>query len=158
LNSDNLCSICKSKLERGETNQTEIDVSRYLNELSQKVRSLQSAKIEKVIGSSAIIIIAAKGDAGKMVGKGGTIVKALAKKFGKSIKIIEKTGNMREFVQSLISPAMMNGINVVYTPNGEIHKLRIPIDHKKSITLEKEDMEEMVFSLFNKKMKVIFEN
>ncbi|MBU3897225.1 MAG: hypothetical protein KJ697_04860 [Nanoarchaeota archaeon] len=158
LNSDALCSICKSKLERGETNQIEINISRFINELSRKVRSLENVKIEKAIESGTIVIVTAKGDAGKMVGKGGTIVKALAKKFGKPIKIIEKTEVMRDFMQSLISPAMITGVNIIYTPDGEIYKLRISSEHKKNMTIEKEDIMKIGSSVFDKKIEIIFEN
>ncbi len=158
LKSDMLCSACKEKLETDRTTQAEIDISRFIYELSGKVRSLQEAKIEKIIESNIILIIAGKGDAAKLVGKGGSVVKALAKQFGKSIKIIEQSDDFKEFMQNLVSPAVIRAMNIIYTPEGEIYKLRIPLTYKNNLSVKEEDLSDISLSLFKRKAEIVFEN
>lgn len=122
------------------------------------MKSLGDVKIEKIIESSVILIITGKGDGGKVVGKGGAVVKSLAKKFSKSVRVVEQVGNFKEFVQSLISPAVIKGVNTVYTPQGETYKIRIPAEHKSALNVKNEDIEQIVSSLFNKKVELLFEN
>ncbi len=158
LKSDMLCNACKEKLETDRTTQSEIDISRFIYELSDKVKSLKDVKIEKIIESNVILIISGKGDAAKLVGKGGSVVKALAKQFGKSIKIVEQTDDFKQFIQTLITPATVIGVNIIYTPQGEIYKLRIGKSQEKIISIRREDISDISKLLFNHKTEIVFEN
>ena len=157
LKSNDLCEICKKKLETDKITQAEIDISRFICELSEKVGSLQDVKIKKIIESNNIIIISGKGDGGKLVGKAGTVVKVLAKQFGKSIKIVEKTDNYKDFMNNLISPNVIKAINIVYTPNGEIYKLRIT-STEKTLPIQKDEISHISLSMFGNKAEIVFEN
>ena len=158
LKSDMLCSACKERLETDKTTQAEIDISRFIYKLSEKVKSLQDAKIEKIIESNNILIIAGKGDGAKLVGKGGSVVKALAKEYGKSIRIVEQTSNFKEFVQNMISPATILGVNIMFTPQGETYKIRIPSSFRNNVSISNEEMSDMSSNLFGKKSQIVFEN
>lgn len=158
LKSDMLCSACQGRLETNKITKTEIDVSRFIYTLSNKVKSLGDVKIEKVIDSNSLIIIAKKGDAAKLVGKGGSVVKALAKQFGKSIKIIEQSGNFKEFMINLLSPVNITGVNILYTPSGEIHKIRVAGVQKTNVSISNEDIISIASALFNKKAEIVVEN
>ncbi|MDD5416812.1 MAG: hypothetical protein PHU12_02440 [Candidatus Aenigmarchaeota archaeon] len=157
LSSETLCNACKNKLDLNEITQTEIDVSKFVNELSGSIKSLQDVKIEKVIDSNIFIIISGKGDGAKLVGKGGSVVKALAKKFGKGIKIIENINEFRPFIESLVSPAVVNGINTIYSQNGEKLKIRIPSSFKSNMVVSIEDVINISESMFDKKVEVVFD-
>ena len=104
LRSSLLCSACKEKIDNGKISDTEVDVLKFLFRLSDRVRSLADIRIIRVIDSDIILIISGKGDAAKIVGKGGSVVKALAKEFGKSIKVIEEAGDFKDFLSKLLSP------------------------------------------------------
>ena len=158
LKSDILCSACQNKLETNKITKAEIDVSRFVYVLSDKVKSLGDIKIEKVIESNSLIIVAKKGDAAKLVGKGGSVVKALAKQFGKSIKIIEQSGNFKEFMINLLSPINITGINVLYTPSGEVYKIRVTGIQKTPMPMNNEDVIQLASSLFNKQAEIVVEN
>lgn len=158
LKSDMLCSACQEKLETNKITQTEIDISRFIYALSSKVKSLQEVTVEKIIESNSIIIIAKKGDAAKLVGRGGSVVKALAKEFKKSVKIIEQNENFKEFMQGIVSPAVIQAINIVYTPNGELYRIRIPSSQKNNIPVKNEELAEIAENMFGKKAEIVLEN
>jgi len=157
LESDSLCDICKQRMAIDRITQIEVEVSRFLFNLSKKVKTLEDISIEKVINANTIIIISGNGDGPRLVGKGGTIVKALAKKFGKSIRIIEKTKDYKQFIQCVIAPSTLKAVNTIYTPTGEKYKLRIKNLDKNS-TLNEEDIIDLSLAIFNKKVEIVFEN
>ena len=78
LSSDMLCSECQTKLDQGNITEKDVAVSRFLMILSDKVKSLSDIKIIKIIDSECLIIVSKIGDAAKLVGKNGFVVKALA--------------------------------------------------------------------------------
>ena len=157
LNSDILCGGCAAKLQSGELNQTEIDVSRFIHMLSDKVKSLQDAKLLKVIDTDVLLIVAGKGDAAKLVGKSGSIVKALAKKYNKSIRVVEHS-DFKTFITEAAHPLTVSGFNVVYTPSGEVYRLRVPSAQKQKQHISEAALASVAQQLFGKKIEVVFED
>lgn len=157
LNSSILCSACQEKLTSGKVSESEISVLKFLFRLSDKVRSLADIKIIKVIDSSTIIIISGKGDAAKIVGKGGSVVKALAKEFGKSIKVIEEADNIKDFSQRLLSPVPIIGVNTIFAIDGERFKIRIAESHKGKMHISQDTFSEIMSNIYKNKAEISFE-
>jgi transcription antitermination factor NusA-like protein len=157
LKSDILCSACQEKLNRGEANKTEIDVSRFLYKLSEKMRSLKDVKILKVIDCGVLLIISGRGDAAKIVGREGAIVKKIAKEFRKSIRILEEAPSFKDFVEELISPTPINGINTLYKENEEIYRIRISNLQKGHLMISPEIFSKIISNFYNVKAELVFE-
>ena len=98
LKSKILCNACQDKLSKGIITKGEIEISKYIFKLSEKMRSIRNVKIIKIINSDVLIIVTGRGDAARLVGKGGSVVKLIAKKFRKSIRILEEASNFKEFI------------------------------------------------------------
>ncbi len=156
LKSDILCGACKEKFDSGATTQLEIDISRFLFNLAGKVKSLADIKILKVFDFKLIIIITARGDGAKIVGRGGSIVKVLAKKFKKPIKVIEHS-QFKEFIQNLLQPVSFLGVNTVYTLNGEFYKVRIAEAQQARLQFSQEEFSEIIKALYGCKTELSFE-
>jgi len=157
LKSNFLCSYCQEKFDKKEISQTDIEISRYLYELSEKAKSLKDAKIKKIIDAGVLLIITERGDAAKLVGKDGYVVKALAKKFRKSIRVLEEAPDMKKFVQDLISPTIVNGINTLYTPLGTIYRVRVPSTQKNKMLIAPENFSSIIENVYNCKAELIFD-
>lgn len=157
LNSDILCGGCAAKLADGRLTQTEIDVSRFIHRLSDKIKSLQEARLLKVIDTDVLVVVAGKGDAAKLVGKGGAIVKALAKKYEKSIKVLEEK-DFRPFITELMQPLTISGFNTVYTPDGEVYRIRVPASQKQKQHVSEPALTNISQKLFGKKIEMVFED
>ncbi|MFH0830187.1 MAG: hypothetical protein V1887_03440 [Candidatus Aenigmatarchaeota archaeon] len=157
LNSDILCQGCAGKLERGELSKADVDVSRFVWGMSEKLHSLKEASIKKVIDSDVLLLVAAKGDGAKLVGKGGAVVKALAKQWGKSIRVLEEK-DFKPFVAELLHPLTVTGINTLYTPEGEILRVRTPVAQKSRSIITPEGFSSMVQSLYGHKAELLFED
>jgi transcription antitermination factor NusA-like protein len=121
------------------------------------MKSIRDVKILGIVNRDALIIITGRGDAPKLVGKSGSVVKKIANKFKKSVRILEEASNFEEFVEELIFPAPVNGINTLYRNNEEIIRIRIPAVQKNHLLIKPESFSEIISNFYNKKAELVFE-
>ncbi|MFH0928911.1 MAG: hypothetical protein V1818_00980 [Candidatus Aenigmatarchaeota archaeon] len=157
LKANVLCDTCNKKLLNSGTSAEEIDVLRFIHKLSEKNASLKDIRIVRVLDHSALLIITGRGDAAKLVGKGGAVVKMIAKKYKKSIRILEQASNFNEFVEGLVNPADVSGINTLYRDNEEITRIRVPEFQRNHMILTPDDFSQVVSCFFKKKTELIFD-
>jgi transcription antitermination factor NusA-like protein len=157
LKSKTLCDTCSKEIEKNNISRDEIEVLRFIYKLSTKSPSLKDIKIVKVMDHNVLLIVTGTGDAAKLVGKGGSVVKLIAKKFKKSIRILEQAPDFRDFIEGLITPADVSGINTLYRDNEEIIRIRVPEFQKSHMLLTPEDFSQMVSHFFNRKAEIVFE-
>jgi len=158
LKSNILCSGCQEKLNTGKISNKELEICRYLYDLSYRMRSIRDIKILKVVECGSLIIITERGDAAKLVGRGGVIVKKIAKEFKKSIRILEEAPTFKDFVEELISPVSINGINTLYKEEQEIYRVKIPAIQKNSMIISPEIFSQIISNFYNVKAEIVFEN
>ncbi|MBI4015893.1 MAG: hypothetical protein HY362_04210 [Candidatus Aenigmarchaeota archaeon] len=155
LSSDMLCAGCNNKLSTGALTQKEVEISRFLHNLAEKHTNLSDAQLKRAVDSDILLLVAGKGHGSKLVGKGGAVVKALAKQFGKPIRVLEE-GDFNSFLQSLLTPAAVVGINKLYTPTGEILRVRIKTTKGKP-PLSSETFSNVAQTLFGKRAELLTE-
>jgi transcription antitermination factor NusA-like protein len=144
-------------IEQGLMTADEVEIARYIYRLSEKMKSIRDVKVLKIINSDALIIVTGRGDAPKLVGKSGAVVKKIAQRFKKSIRILEESSNFEDFVEELIFPTPVNGINTLYRNNEEIIRIRVPAVQKNHLLLKPESFSKIISSFYNKKAELIFE-
>lgn len=145
LKSDVLCSNCEEKLEKGQINELEIKISRKLKELSEEYGSLRDSEIFHVYDAEeVVVIVTAEGDGAKVVGRSGEIVKKVAEEIEKSIRVVEKSENDRDVINGLLSPAEIESINTVFTPDGEHKKIVVDESYKGKINMSTDEFEEVI--------------
>lgn len=129
-----------------------------ISSLAKEYGSLADIELIKVIESKRLsVLVVNKGDAAKVVGKEGGIVKLLSKKLGKLVKILEISHSERNMIESLLRPANVLGVNILYTPNKEQYKVRVPLKDKALLQLTPSDFETITKSLVGKAMQLHFE-
>jgi len=144
-------------IEQGLMTADEVEIARYIYRLSDKMKSIRDVKVLKIINSDALIIVTGRGDAPKLVGKSGAVVKKIAQRFKKSIRILEESSNFEDFVEELIFPTPVNGINTLYRNNEEIIRIRVPAVQRNHLLLKPESFSKIISSFYNKKAELIFE-
>lgn len=157
LKSEILCHACQDKLEKGRINQIEIDTARFLCKLSENMKSLSDIKLLKVIDCGILLIVCGRGDAAKIVGKSGSVVKRIAREFKKSIRVLEEAPSFKDFIEDLISPTPVNGINTLYKENEEIYRIRVPSLQKNHLLITPENFSQIIFNFYNRKAELVFE-
>lgn len=155
LKSGMFCSACQKKIDSGEVSKIELDIAKFLFGLKEKIKSLEEAKIIKVLNGHAIIIITEKGSAAKIVGRQGAVVKLLAKHFGKPIRVVE-SDDVKSFITNLIVPASAS-VSVAYSEGREYYKIRIMKTQKSRLPLEPKEVKSIIENIYNKSAEVLFE-
>ncbi len=127
LSSDILCKVDKEKLETGIISESDVEISRKIYRLSKTLRPLRNITIKKIVETENFIIIICKiGDVAKIVGRSGVIVKKLSRVLKKNVKVVEEAKNMKDFIQKLLFPIPIIGTSILYTPEKELYRVRIP--------------------------------
>ncbi|NOX71354.1 MAG: hypothetical protein GXO64_01515 [Candidatus Micrarchaeota archaeon] len=156
MQSDTLCPACKEKVDAGKVTACDIRVARNLYNLSKDVKELHDVEIIRAVESpDLIVIICARGDAKKIVGSNGIIVKELSKILQKAIRVVEKPYNRDDFIEKLLHPIPVLGINILYTPHGEMLKVIIPKGRKPPVS--DEYMSDILKKLYDQDMVIVNE-
>lgn len=155
---DILCNGCQQKKEDGEITETAVEVSRFLEEVSGRINTLKDVEIKSVReATDAIVIITAKGDGPKVVGKNGEVVKKLADEFDSSIRVVEDSGIDEEVIDNLLEPVEVEGINTVYKPDGTEKKVVVPEEDRSRVPITKEEFREIVKDLTGEDYSLSYE-
>lgn len=158
LKSDVLCSGCEEKLEEGEITETEVEVSRILQDLSSEYASLRDSEILRIFeAENVIVIVTAEGDGAKVVGRKGEIVKEVADQVDKSIRVVEKTSDDLETIKGLLSPAEVESVNTVFTPNGQEKKIVVSDEYSGKINLSTDEFEDIIAEITEEEYQLSFE-
>lgn len=153
-----LCSMCEEKYENGEIDDYDIRVSRILHNLSTEHGSLQDSEIKKVYDMDKVtVIVTAEGDGAKVVGRKGEIVKKIAEKIDKSIRVVESAMDDMEVIKGLLSPAEVESINTVFAPEGQSKKIVVDKDYNGKINLKVEEFEQIISDITGTSYKLSFE-
>ncbi|MFB6216955.1 MAG: hypothetical protein ABEJ72_08325, partial [Candidatus Aenigmatarchaeota archaeon] len=158
LKSDVLCSGCEEKLENNEISEIEIEVSRVLQDLSNEYASLRDSEILNVFDAEkVVVIVTAEGDGAKVVGRSGEIVKKVAEELDKSIRVVEKSQDDIETIKGLLSPAEVESINTVFSPEGQSKKIVVSEDYEGKINLSIDEFEEIIEEITEEEYLLSFE-
>ena len=152
-----LCPRCRRIVESGEHTEVEVEVMRHLLELenNSSFKFLKNASYIKSykIDSMLVVIL----DLPEPVPR-ATIVrlgKALEEKLGVKVRITQKTSDPKVFISQLISPARIEGIDSVWTPDGAVQYIvRIPRSDAKLLPLKVEALENLLSSIYNEVYRV----
>lgn len=158
LKSDVLCSSCEEKYDNGEISDLEIKISRILQDLSNEYGSLRDSEIKHAYDTeNVVVIVTAEGDGAKVVGRQGEIVKKLAGELDKSIRVVEKSQEDKAVIKGLLSPAEIESINTVFSPDGEYKKIVVDSDYEGKINLSNEEFEQLIESITGEEYELSFE-
>lgn len=152
-----LCPRCRRVIDSGEHLEIEVDVMRYLLELenNNNFRFLKNASYVKSyrVDSTLVIVLELQESIPKL-----SIVrlsKALEEKIKMRIRIVQKTSDPKTFISQLISPARIQGIDSVWTPDGAVqHIVRIPKSDAKLLPLKIDAIESLLNSIYNEIYRV----
>ena len=157
LKNNLLCNACAEKVGEKEIKIDEIRMYRRLNRLLKNQRTLRDVEIKRAVGNNMLLIVTSKNDAAKLIGKDGRVVKKLAKELSRSVRIVEQPPRLKDFVNDVFFTVPIFGINVVYRPEGELHRIRIPKSERMKLPISSEIFVNVSKSLFHVDTDVIFE-
>lgn len=149
MNSDMLCMACKKKLDEGSISEADVRLARAVKTLASTFKVLDNITIKKVLeGNTIIVMLCGMGDRPKLVGREGVVINRLSKIMGKPVRVVEETEDMKDFIKNIIHPVPLEGINVVYSNEGETLKVLIP--RNRNLPLAEATFREIIKMVFGR--------
>jgi len=126
---------------------------------SSNFPALKNANFYRCIeAGSILILVVGKAEIPTFIGPRGKLIKMLQDKFGKNIRVIEKTMDIKKTLEDLIVPAELLGMNKIYLPTGEIEsKARLKLGDQNRIPAKASVLEEVIYLLTNERIRIVFE-
>jgi transcription antitermination factor NusA-like protein len=157
LKNNLLCNACAEKVGENEIKIDEIKMYRRLNRLLKGQKPLKDIEIKRAVGSNMLLIVTKKNDAAKLIGKEGRIVKKLVKELNRPVRVVEQPKQLENFVNEVLFTVPILGINVVYRPDGELYRIRVPKSARTRLPISSEIFVNVSKSLFHVDTDVVFE-
>jgi len=157
LKNNILCNACAERVGENEIKIEEIKIFRRLNKFLKDKKPLRDIKIKRAVGRNMLMIITNKEGVSKLIGKDGSTVKKLAKELSRPIRIVEQESNIKNFVRDIFFTVPIMGINIVYSPEGEKYKIRIPRSERTKLPVSSDIFASVSRSLFHVDADVVFE-
>jgi len=157
LKNNLLCNACAEKVGENEIKIDEIKIYRRLNRLLKNQKTLKDIEIKRAVGKTMLLIVTKKNDAARLIGKEGRVVKKLAKGLDRSVRIVEQPPQLKDFVNDVFFTVPILGINVVYSPEGELYRIRVPKSERMKLPISSDIFVNVSKSLFHVDTDVVFE-
>jgi transcription antitermination factor NusA-like protein len=154
LKSGMLCQGCENKLKNGEISQLDLDIAKLLYRVGDgKLGFKKTIEIGDVV-----IIITEKDQVGKLIGKGGKIVREISKTVERKIRVVGENSDMKAVATDILAPARISGINIVYGKDGEErYKIRVRKEDARRLPAKLDLLNSIIQELTGEKTLVVID-
>jgi transcription antitermination factor NusA-like protein len=154
LKSGMLCQGCENKLKSGEISSMDVDIAKLLYKIGNgKLGFKKTIEIGDVV-----IIVTDKDQVGKLIGKGGKIVREISKTVSKKIRVVGENSDLKSVATDILAPARISGINIVYGKDGEQkYKIRVRKEDSRRLPAKIEILNDIIQQLTGEKTLVFIE-
>lgn len=153
-----LCEECAERVENGKIQQSEIDLARAMYDLKPEFKALRNVEVEKAFDLGEVtFIVVPNGQGGKIIGKGGRVVRALSESLQRRLRIIEQDVDEHKTIKTIISPVKLNSVNVLYTQEGEKYRIKVPEKELSMLPMDINDATKTISILTGKTAEIIGE-
>ena len=155
LKSGMLCQGCENKLKSGEISSMDVDIAKLLYKIGDgKLGFKKTIEIGDVV-----IIVTDKDQVGKLIGKGGKIVREISKTVGKKVRVVGEDSDLKSVVTDILAPARISGINIVYGKDGEQkYKIRVRREDSRRLPAKLDILNDIIQQLTGEKTLVVIES
>ncbi len=151
-----LCPKCQIELDTGRITQNDVDISRYIWSLRRDYKFIDSLDVKRIIEISDRFILVLKSPLDVFDTKNGRdLLLKLELEYGKPFKVVKYAKKVKTFINELIRPVKILGINQVWLPDGTIEKLVIISDDDiQKLPISENIISEIVEKLFGEHIRI----
>ncbi len=151
-----LCPRCQRLVDTGVVSRDEIPVMKELMELEEEIRGLKEGIYEKAYMHDNLIVIIVRGLRDRSARE--RVNRELSSRLKKRVRLVEKTGDVRDLIEQVIAPATLLGVNTLWLPNGtEQIIVRLPKREQRFIGNKLEAYEKILEQILGKPVRIRFE-
>jgi transcription antitermination factor NusA-like protein len=155
-----LCSKCKDKVKTGQVSNLDIKTASFLLEVEKKYPQLQNVSFSKAYDFDDVFaIVFDRGSLAQIRGYERQIVHEIQAKTGKRIKLFERGGSLRKFLEDLFSPISILAINTIWLPDGS-EENRVVLARRRSsrLPIALETLKNLAEQVKKVKLRIEFES
>ncbi len=153
-----LCPQCRDKLRTGTVSERDIHIAKLLFELEAKYPVLQQITFHNAYDVDGVLaIVVGPGDLPRIFSEGSAIPRAIADLARKRIRILEKRGDTRGFLEDLLAPAPITAINTIWLPDGTTETRVIVSGRPRRLPLKVSVLRELAKKVRGITLRVAFE-
>jgi len=153
-----LCPRCQEKVTSGEITETDIKVARVLLSLEDKHASLQKIDFYKAYEADNVLaLVVGSGNSKNFQSEGGNIIRDIAERTGKRIRIFENKGDARTFLEELFAPVSIMTINKIWLPDGSQETRVVLPGHSRKLPLRSEVIKDLAKEIRGITLRIAFE-
>lgn len=154
-----LCQKCQEKVNKGEVSETEIHVAKLLLKLEEKYPSLQNLFFYNAYDIDNVLAISVgSGDIPRVLVLRGQILKDLSKSVGKRVRVFEKSGNLRKFLEHLFMPTKILAINTIWLPDGSTETRVILPRYSRRLSMSRHVLKEIAEKIRGIILRITYED
>jgi transcription antitermination factor NusA-like protein len=154
-----LCARCQSRIESGEVSDADINASKVLLKLEDKYPSLQDVTLHNAYDMGNVLaIVVGNGEMPNVLGQGGRIIREISDSVRKRVRVIEKSGDTRKFLEDLFDPVTITTINKIWLPDGSIETRVILSGRSRRLPIKTKVLKELAKRVRGVTLRVAFEN
>ena len=116
-----------------------------------------NVEFSKAIQMTNLTVLVCKGKIGALIGKGGNVVKELAKGIGSRVRIVENTKDEKKMVADITGNAQVIGINQIFSPEGKSIKIFVKEQDRRKLGAPVEELEKVIMELAGCRAKIVIQ-
>jgi transcription antitermination factor NusA-like protein len=121
LKSGIFCPQCQEEIRLGKVSDVDIRIAKILTQLEKTYPPLQKISFYKAYEVKDVLaLVVGLGEAQYLTEYEGRILKDIQKRTGRRVKVLEKGGKTRKFLEDLFKPVSITTINTIWLPDGSI--------------------------------------
>lgn len=153
-----LCPKCQEKVKSGEVSETDIQIAKSLLKFEEKYPALQNVHFYNAYDvDNVLAIVVGQGDLPRFLGFGGKIVRDISESTGKKIRILEKRGEIRKFLEDLFAPIAITTINKIWLPDGSTETRVILAGRSRRLPMKINVLKELAKKIRGITLRIAFE-
>ncbi len=154
-----LCPKCQSLLDKGIISQLDVDLMHELLRIEEEdVGNLKKVIYHNALKVDDVILVFITGLNMLSDSELRKIYSRLDKAGFKNVRFIEKTRDLKTLIQSIVSPARVLGVNIVWFPDGSSeYSVRIPSRDARKMPYSPKLVEDMIRRITGENIRIVFE-
>ena len=154
-----LCPRCQEKVRSGEVTDLDIRVAKLLFKLEDKFPTLQKISFYNAFEVDQVLaIVVGNGDLEHFFSGEGQIMREIAEGTGKKIRMFEKKGDNRRFLEDLFAPAAITTINKIWLPDGSTETKVILSGYSRKLPLKTNVLKDLAKRVRGITLRIAFES
>lgn len=113
-----LCAKCESKLKSGQITQADVDVSRALVQLSDKIGEINKVSLVRAVSAGGSYVMEVEDSNVPMLRSKPDIHAKLEQQLKGRLWVVGATASERQFLEDLFFPIQVLTVNTVWRPDG----------------------------------------